>query len=255
MYAILSSPLEQFYVLPLVTTSYFTINNIIVIFFILISFITLYLLGILKSFLFDTYLIPNRWQLFLENIHLNVSSIIEDNIQSEHKNKFLPIVSSVFFLILNLNLFGIIPYTFTISSELIITFALSLSIFIGIQIIAVITHKLQFFSLFFPSGVSVVLSLLLVPIELISFFFKPISLSIRLFANMMAGHTLLKVIAGFTWSLMCINTVFVSTFITVPLGLSIITFLFILESGVAVIQAFVFAVLFCIYINDILNLH
>jgi len=167
---------------------------------------------------------------------------------------FLDVDLNTFFFILSLNLFGILPFTFTITSELIITFAFSLAIFLGIQIIAVLTHKLQFFSLFFPSGVSVYLALLLVPIEIISFICKPISLSIRLFANMMAGHTLLKVIAGFVWVFIGISSVHV-LIISILFSIILLAILFALETGVALIQAFVFAVLLSIYVNDILNLH
>ena len=253
-----NSPLEQFLILPINVINIIpgflsiTISNLLVVFLLIALFLVLYFVSITKKDSFESFIIPTRWQLVFENLNASITSVIQDNIQSENKNKFFPIVSSIFFLILNLNLFGIIPYTFTISSELIVTFTISLSIFIGIHIIAAIIHKIKFFSLYFPSGVSVVLSLLLVPIELISFFFKPISLSIRLFANMMAGHTLLKVIAGFVWTLMSLNGFF-SLIHYVPL--SILVVLFILETGVAVIQAFVFAVLFCIYINDVLNLH
>jgi len=190
--------------------------------------------------------------MFFENLILNISSLIRDNINSTTKQKFLPIVGTIFIFILTLNLFGIIPYTFTITSELIITFCLSFSVFVGIQIIGLKMHKIKFFSLFFPSGVSVYLALLLVPIELISFIFKPVSLSVRLFANMMAGHTLLKVIAGFIWLIMG-SAGWFSLLHLFPLFLLVV--LFGLEIGVAVIQTFVFTVLFCIYINDIFNLH
>jgi ATP synthase subunit 6 len=145
-----------------------------------------------------------------------------------------------------------VPYSFTLTSHLIVTFALSLFVFIGINIICIRLHGLEFFSLFLPSGTSVVLSLLLVPIELISYIFKPISLSIRLFANMMAGHTLLKVIAGFAWTLMgCTGVLFVIHYVP----LLILIPLFGLELGVALIQAFVFSILTCIYLNDAISLH
>jgi ATP synthase subunit 6 len=123
---------------------------------------------------------------------------------------------------------------------------------IGINIICVRHHGIEIFSLFLPSGTGVLLGLLLVPIELISYIFKPISLSIRLFANMMAGHTLLKVIAGFGWTLMgCSGILFllfqVPFFILIPLMC--------LELGVALIQSFVFSVLISIYLNEAIHLH
>jgi ATP synthase subunit 6 len=249
------SPLEQFILLPVAnfSTFNFSINNIIITFLVCLVLYTIFFLSIYtKSNKKNIFLIPNRTQMFFENLILNISSLIRDNINSTTKQKFLPIVGTIFIFILTLNLFGIIPYTFTITSELIITFCLSFSVFVGIQIIGLKMHKIQFFSLFFPSGVSVYLALLLVPIELISFIFKPVSLSVRLFANMMAGHTLLKVIAGFIWLIMSSEGWF-SLLHLFPLFLLIV--LFGLEIGVAVIQTFVFTVLFCIYINDIFNLH
>jgi F-type H+-transporting ATPase subunit a len=127
-----------------------------------------------------------------------ISAMISDNIASKQVGPyFFPLVISLFSYILMLNLIGLVPYSFTLTSHLIVTFAIALFVFIGSNIVCVKKHGLEFFSLFLPGGTGFVLALLLVPIELISFIFKPVSLSIRLFANMMAGHTLLKVIAGF----------------------------------------------------------
>jgi ATP synthase subunit 6 len=248
------SPLEQFLVLPIISSPYFyfTVNNILITLSVVLFILVTFFFSMVKKESISLYLIPTRYQLFFETIFTSILSVLNDNVQSLEKKKFFPIMISIFFFVLNLNLLGIIPYTFTITSELIITFALSLLMFIGIQIIAVRLHKIKFFSLFFPSGISVLLSLLLVPIEFISFFFKPISLSIRLFANMMAGHTLLKVIAGFTWLIMCASSVF-SIAHYIPLFLLVI--LIVLEIGVAIIQSFVFVVLLCIYLNDVFNLH
>lgn len=145
-----------------------------------------------------------------------------------------------------------VPYTFTLSSQLIITFIFSSSIFLGIKIIAARRHNLKLFSIFFPSGLSIYLGLILIPIEFISFFFKPISLSTRLFANMVAGHTLLKVIAGFILILANqIGILYFSQFILI----FIIFIVMFLELMVGVIQACVFSILCCIYINEILQLH
>jgi ATP synthase subunit 6 len=139
-----------------------------------------------------------------------------------------------------------------VTSHFIVTFSISFFIFIGMNIICVKTHKLEFFSLFLPSGTSVLLAFLLVPVELISYIFKPLSLAIRLFCNMMAGHTLLKVFAGFAWSLSGTTGVL---FLMHYVPLLILIPLFGLELGVALIQAFVFSLLTCIYLNDALNLH
>jgi ATP synthase subunit 6 len=178
--------------------------------------------------------------------------MVVDNIGSLRGQLFFPLVFSIFFYVLCLNVVGLVPYSFTLTSHFIVTFALSLSIFLGINIICIRTHGLEFFSLFLPSGTSAALAFLLVPIELISYIFKPVSLSIRLFANMMGGHTLLKVIAGFSWSLMgCSGTLFIFHYIPVLILIP----LFGLEVGVALIQAFVFSILICIYLNDAINLH
>jgi len=135
---------------------------------------------------------------------------------------------------------------------LIVTFALAMMSFIGINIICVREHGMNFFTLFLPSGTGIGLALLLVPIELVSYLFRPISLSVRLFANMMAGHTLLKVIAGFAWSMMLAGGGLLIAHV-VPLAVLII--LMGLELGVAIIQAFVFTILTCNYLGDAIKLH
>jgi F-type H+-transporting ATPase subunit a len=127
-----------------------------------------------------------------------VLSIIIDNIGIRNGQNFFILIYSIFIFILFNNFQGLIPYNFTVTSHLILTFSFSLSIFIGTNLFCISLHGLKFFSLFMPRGTPILLAFLLVPIELVSFIFKPISLSIRLFANMMAGHTLLKVIAGFS---------------------------------------------------------
>lgn len=196
--------------------------------------------------------IPDNWQAVFEIAHNLIVALVKDNVKEERASKFFPIVFSIFLLTTALNLIGLIPYSFTLTSHLIITFTLSLSIFIGINLIACFKYGIQIFSLFLPAGTSVVLALLLVPIELISYIFKPISLSIRLFANMMAGHTLLKVIAGFAASMVSTGCLFLWVLHYVPL--LILVPLFALELGVALIQAFVFSILVCIYINDAINI-
>lgn len=181
-----------------------------------------------------------------------ILTLVHENIKDKKSQFFFPLVFSIFLLLLSLNLIGLIPYSFTLTSHLIVTLSLSLSIFIGINIICVKKHGINFFSLFLPSGTSVVLAFLLVPIELLSYIFKPISLSIRLFANMMAGHTLLKVIAGFAFALMSkVGFLFFLHYIPILILIP----LFALEFAVALIQSFVFSILICIYINDVLNLH
>lgn len=122
--------------------------------------------------------------------------MIHDNIGSAGK-AFFPYVFTLFVFVLTLNLIGLVPYSFTVTSHLIVTFALALTTFIGINIICASKHGKNIFSLFLPAGSALPLAPLLIPIEVVSYIFRPISLSVRLFANMMAGHTLLKVIVGF----------------------------------------------------------
>jgi ATP synthase subunit 6 len=250
------SPLEQFEILPLFSLYLggldFSITNEAV-----ILFIIFFVLVVLKSSMVNQsdltfYIVPHRWQIILEGIYKVVLSMVVDNIGLNRGQHFFPLVFAVFFYVLCLNIIGLVPYSFTLTSHFVVTFTLALFLFVGINIICVRTHGIEFFSLFLPSGTSAALAFLLVPIELISYVFKPVSLSIRLFANMMGGHTLLKVIAGFGWSLMgCTGVLFV--FHYVPL--LILIPLFGLEVGVALIQSFVFSILICIYLNDAINLH
>jgi len=252
----LSSPLEQFEILPLLSLNFgsfdFSITNQTIILFLVCFFIiTLFFAG-LKPSTNSLFIIPNRWQSIIEGMYMLVLAMVIDNIGGKKNQFFFPLVFTIFFFIISMNLIGLVPYSFTVTSHFIATLALSLAIFIGINIICVKYHKLKLFALFLPSGTSLALAFLLVPIEVISYIFKPLSLAIRLFCNMMAGHTLLKVFAGFAWSLMSFSGVL---FIMHFVPLIILVPLFGLELGVALIQAFVFSLLTCIYLNDALNLH
>jgi ATP synthase subunit 6 len=193
----------------------------------------------------------NNWPIVFNGVYNLVKDLVLNNIGVKGA-KFFPLVFCIFVYIVCLNLIGLIPYSYTITSHLIVTFALALFIFIGINIITARYHGFEMFSLFLPSGTSLALAFLLVPIELISYIFKPVSLSIRLFANMMAGHTLLKVIAGFAYTMMGLTGIL---FFVHYVPLLILIPLFLLELGVSLIQAFVFSVLICIYLNDAINLH
>jgi ATP synthase subunit 6 len=197
------------------------------------------------------YFIPNNWQILIEICYETISQLLFDNLNIEGE-KYFPFISVLFTFILFSNLIGLIPYSFTITSHLIITFSLSLAVFIGVNIICIERHKFNMLSLFIPSNTSFGLALLLVPIEFVSYIFKPISLGVRLFANLMAGHTLLKVIVGFAWAMLLLEDL-LSVVHVIPLLVLIL--LMGLELGVALIQAYVFTILTCIYLNDGLNLH
>ncbi len=250
------SPLEQFQVLPIFSIFFnylgLTVTNeAIILLLIFLYFTILYYSFLMLSKDGTFFLIPQRWQVLIELLYLLILSLIFENIKNKSSSKFFPFIFSLFIFVLTLNLIGLIPFSFTLSSHLVITLSLSISTFIGINIISIKKYGLKFFSLFLPGGTSTVLAFLLVPIEMISYIFKPISLSIRLFANMMAGHTLLKVIAGFSTSLMTAGGVYV--FIHY-IPLLILIPLFFLELAVALIQSFVFSILICIYINDSINI-
>jgi ATP synthase subunit 6 len=252
---IILSPLEQFQVLPILALKLgaidLTITNVTIISGIIVFLVFLFA----KSFVAKDNtlrIFPNAWQSVIEAIYNLILSLVTDNIQSKEAQRFFPLVFTVFLTVLLINLTGLVPYSFTLTSHLIVTFAISLSVFIGINIVCARKHGVKMFSLFLPPGTSIVLAFLLVPIEFISYIFKQISMSIRLFANMMAGHTLLKVIAGFAFSLVTASGIFFFVHI-VPLV--ILVPLFVLELGVALIQSFVVSVLIAIYLNDAINLH
>jgi len=252
---IMLSPLEQFQVIPVIPLKFgaidLSITNVTIIMGVMLFIVVLFTQA-LKSKDGTYKIIPNSWQIVVESIYKLILSLVTDNIQSKEAQRFFPLVFTVFFGILIINLTGLVPYSFTLTSHLIVTFAVSLSVFIGINIVCARKHGMKMFSLFLPPGTSIGLAFLLVPIEFISYIFKPISLSIRLFANMMAGHTLLKVIAGFAFALVTASG---GLFIVHLVPLLILIPLFGLELGVALIQSFVFSVLISIYLNDALNLH
>lgn len=250
----LISPLEQFQILSVIPLRFgaFDIsitNSTVVLAFGLFSFC--FTVGCFTSGITSSFLVPNRWFVFIEGIYEVVGNLLKDTI-GEKGQKFFPLIFALFSFILIANLIGLIPYSFTVTSHIIVTFSLAFLLFIGINIVCIREHKHMFFSLFLPSGSSLPLAFILVPIELVSYFVRPVSLSVRLFANMMAGHTLLKVIAGFSWTMMVsASVVFFAHFFP----LLILVVVMGLELGVALIQAYVFTILTCIYLNDAINLH
>jgi len=251
----LLTPLEQFQIISLFSLKLFcldfSITNMFLVNIISMSFF-FYLLFLLSSNDNSFFIIPNNWQLLIELLYDTISQMLYDNI-NEKGEKYFPFISVMFCFILLLNLIGLIPYSFTTTSHIIITLSLSFTIFIGVNIICIRTYKMEMLSLFIPSNTSFLLALLLVPIEFLSYIFKPISLGVRLFANLMAGHTLLKVIVGFSWSMLMIDDLLLSSMHIVPLF--ILVLLMGLELGVAIVQAYVFITLTCIYLNDSVNLH
>ncbi|MFL2679298.1 MAG: F0F1 ATP synthase subunit A [Alphaproteobacteria bacterium] len=195
-------------------------------------------------------IIPSRLQVMLEISYEFIGNMISDNIGKEGM-KYFSFIFTLFMFILLGNLIGMMPYSFTWTSHIIVTFALSFFIFIAVTLIAIAKHGLiKFLKFFAPSGVPKPMLILLIPIEVISYLSRPISLSVRLFANMMAGHTLLKVIAGFVFVLGANSFI-----IGGALPIAFLVALTGLEIVIAFLQAYVFAILTCLYINDAIHLH
>jgi F-type H+-transporting ATPase subunit a len=190
-------------------------------------------------------IIPTKIQLLAELSYALVSKMISDTAGSKAKPYF-PFIFSLFMFVLFCNMLGMLPYTFTVTSHIIVTFALAAAIFIGVTIIGFVNHGIGYLKLFIPSGVPIFLLPLIVVIEVISYLSRPVSLSVRLFANMMAGHTMLKVFGGFVISLGLIGGWLPLSFTVALTGLEIL---------IAFLQAYVFAILTCIYLNDALNLN
>ena len=189
-------------------------------------------------------LIPGRWQSMVELSYEFIAGLLRDNVGSEGR-KYFPFVFSLFMFIFFANLLGLMPYAFTFTSHIIVTFVLAMIVFIGVTIIGFARHGAHFLSFFVPSGVPSVVLILMVPIEIISYLSRPISLSVRLFANMTAGHILMKVFAGF---IIPLGVLGIAPFVV---DVALVGF----ELLVAFLQAYVFAVLTCLYLNDAIHLH
>lgn len=196
-------------------------------------------------------MVPGRLQSMAEMLYEFVSEMVRDNAGPQAR-KYFPLIFSLFVFVLFGNVLGLIPYSFTFTSHIIVTFVMALFVFVVVTIIGFARHGLHFLHLFLPHGTPWWLAWLIIPIEVISYFVRPISLSVRLFANMLAGHTMMKVFAGFTVSLLAAGGAGAAVGI-LPVLLNVA--LFGLEFLVAGIQAYVFALLSCVYLRDSLELH
>ena len=239
------SPLAQFEIKTLVpieiagVDASFTNSSLFMV--LTVITISLFLIGGMRK----GALVPGRWQSMAELSYVFIANMIKDTVGSEGRPYF-PFIFTIFMFILVGNLWGMMPYSFTFTSHIAVTFAMAFFIFVGVTLIAIAKHKLHFLLFFMPPGVPIVMAPLLVPIEIISYLSRPISLSVRLFANMLAGHTLLKVFAGFIISLGVAAGWLPFVFVIALTGL---------EFVIAFLQAFVFAILTCLYLNDALHLH
>jgi F-type H+-transporting ATPase subunit a len=193
-------------------------------------------------------MIPGRLQAAVEMVYEFVAGILRDAAGKDGM-RFFPIVFTIFMFILMGNTLGMIPGAFTFTSHIIVTFAMAVAVWIGVTIIGFWYHGAHFLSFFVPHGAPKAMLPLLVPIEVMSYCVRPISLSVRLFCNMMAGHTMLKVFAGFIVSL---GAYFVIPGIA-PMAITVVLFGF--EFVVAFLQAYIFTVLTCLYLNDAIHMH
>lgn len=243
------SPLEQFEIVPMfafLPSKLILTNSAFFVF--VTTWVTIIFFSVILS---NSTIIPNRWQSINEITYEFVQGMLYEAVKNRG-NDFFPIIFTTFVFVFACNLLGMVPYTFTVTSHIVFTFSLGMIIFVGLNIIGLKKHGSHFFSLFLPPGAPLGLALLLVPIELISYIFRVIALSVRLFANMMAGHTLLKILATFGWKMLNAGGIFL---IIQLFPLSIIIAITGLELAIAFLQAYVWTTLTCLYLSDAINLH
>ena len=240
----MANPVEQFKIEPLIPLEIggvnvsFTNSSLWMVVAVVLStaFLTLSVSG--------RALVPGRWQSMAELMYEFVANMIRDNVGSEGR-RYFPFIFSLFMFVLFGNLIGMVPYTFTFTSHIVVTFGLAIVIFIGVTIIGFARHGTHYLRMFFPHGAPLATAIILVPIELISYCSRPFSLAIRLFANMTVGHIILKVMAGFI--------IMLGVYGIAPMAfLGGVT---VLEFGIALLQAYVFTILTCIYLHDAIHMH
>jgi len=241
----LPNPMHQFEIKRLIDFELFGIDasftNSALFMVIAAAVITLFTLYAMRR----RALVPTRMQSVAELSYEFVANMVRDNVGTDGM-KYFPFIFTLFMFVLALNMLGMLPYSFTVTSHIIVTFALAAFVFLGVTAIGFIKHGVKFLKFFVPSGVPAVMLPLLVVIEVISYLTRPLSLSVRLFANMMAGHTMLKVFGAFVVALGVIGGIAPLAFMVAFTGLEIL---------VAFLQAYVFAILTSIYLNDALHMH
>jgi F-type H+-transporting ATPase subunit a len=251
-YLILNSPLEQFEITSLLGLNApifgylnITLTNL--------GFYSLFVLFLIISIHYmgnnETKLLPSKWSIGLESIFASINSMVREQLGKEI---YLPFIYALFFFILIANLTGNVPYSYTVTTSIIVTIGLSFTILIGVTILGLSIHKLHFFSYFLPSGTPLALVPLLVLIEMVSYLARAFSLGIRLFANMVAGHTLLKILSTFLYQMFS-SSIIIAVLTLIPF--SIFLALIGLELAVSLIQSYVFTLLVCSYIKDAIELH
>lgn len=238
------NPLHQFEIQPIIKLSLY---NIDISFTNASAFMLLAVLLVAGFFFISSRklsLVPGKWQIMAETIFEFIDATLYES--AGHKAKsFFPFVFSLFIFVLTLNLLGMMPYGFTVTSHIAVTFAMAAMVFLLVTIVGFVKHGLHFLSLFLPHGTPLWLAPILFVVEVLSFLSRPISLSIRLAGNMLAGHVLLKVLASF------VIMMGVYGFLPIPFMVIMVGF----EIFVAILQAYIFTILTCVYLNDAINLH
>lgn len=247
----MADPTHQFQISPIVDLNFngvdlsFT-NSALWMVIGAITAITLFVLGSHKK-----AMIPGRMQSFAEIFYEFTASMIRDN-TGPGGRQYFPLIFTIFVMVIMGNVLGLIPYSFTYTSHIIVTLALAMVIFFAVTIFGIVNNGLKFFTLFAPPGVPLPLLVLIIPIELLSFLIRPVTLSVRLFANMVAGHMVMKVFAGFGPVLLGLG---IGGAIGATLPVVFNVAIYALELLVALLQAYVFAILSSIYLKDTLDLH
>jgi F-type H+-transporting ATPase subunit a len=243
----MNNPMHQFEIHKLYDLNLFGVdisitNSTVFMLIATVLIIAMLSLGVRKNYRLRD---PSKAEVISEQAFNFVANLVDENCGAEAR-RYLPFVMSFFMLIAMGNVLGMVPYTFTFTSHIIVTFAMAAMVFVVITIIGFMHHGVRYLKIFLPDGAPLFLAPILIPIELISYLSRPISLSVRLFANIMAGHIVLKIFAGFIISLGIVGGV-------IPLGMTVLLTFF--EVFVALVQAYIFAILTCVYLNDALHLH
>ena len=247
----MANPIEQFKIQPLVPLKVgaldISFTNSAAMMLLSVCLITLFLTLSVRS----RALVPGRWQSMAEIFYEFIAGMLRENTGAEGR-KYFPFVFSLFMFVLFGNVLGLLPIPvigFTYTSHVIVTFGMAAVVFVGVTVIGFARHGLHFLRMFFPHGAPLITALVLVPIEVISYLSRPISLSVRLFANMTAGHIILKIMGGFVVTL---GAMYV---IPGALPFAFLVAVMVLEIGIAMLQAYVFTVLTCIYLHDAIHMH
>lgn len=241
---VVDSPLEQFAIETILPLSVGPVNISFTNSALWMCLAVIVTLGFMLGATYKKSLIPGYWQLTGEMFYLMIANMVNDSVGNKGKIYF-PFIFTLFMFVLFGNMLGLLPTGFTFTSHIAVTFFMAAVIFIAVTVLGIFLHGGRFFSLFLPHGTPWFLAPILIPIEMLSYLSRPVSLSVRLFANMVVGHVLLKVLAGFV--------ILMGVFGVIPfVSLVAITAL---EVLVAFIQAYVFAILTCVYLHDALYLH